>query len=95
MFFQLFIAVACTLVNGYCVVAFFVEEELRSLDYSLVVIQSTFDFIFSGLVTGCFYGFEMYIDYQEFCYEARGGDNEYLRPDELSIPGSVTCSTEF
>ena len=92
---QVMIGILCVLVNGYCVTAVCVEKPLRSMDYSLVVLQSIFDLIFSGVGTALFYSIEIYVDYQELCYEARGGTDE-VNDDEniFQIPECVKLQAD-
>ena len=53
-FFQLALSLGSFFINLYCILAEAFKKEMHKLDYYLVLLQSTFDFLFSGIYNSVF-----------------------------------------
>ena len=63
-FFQLLLSFFTIAVNLYCVLAILLVKKMRKMDFYLVLLQSVFDLLTSGLFSG-FYNSVMVVNYVE------------------------------
>ena len=86
--FQLLASVFTVLVNLYCMLVFVCDKQMWKLDYFYVMLQTVFDFLFTGLYITVYSFFKCFLYFESFCHRGSGALSIYNRyaPLYASIP---------
>ena len=69
-YFQFGLSTVPNLVmNFYCLAVLLLKQQLRTLDFALVGLQSFTELLFNGFLTGFYQLYEANVSYQELCQD--------------------------